>query len=74
MSSETKQRHQRNQRDGLVGLADGPSVKKLPDFGQTSPVVVEARRQAIAETADASSMTVRFIIWRPKEILAPRGH
>lgn len=71
-ASGIKQRRQRYQRDGLVGLADGRSAKKLPDFGQISPLVVEAMRQAIAETADASSRTVRFIIWRTKEILASR--
>ncbi|WP_255293173.1 Mu transposase C-terminal domain-containing protein [Streptomyces niveus] len=70
--SGIKQRRQRYQRDGLVGLADGRSAKKLPDFGQISPLVVEAMRQAIAETADAPSRTVRFIIWRTKEILASR--
>ncbi|CAM5477090.1 DDE-type integrase/transposase/recombinase OS=Streptomyces tendae OX=1932 GN=GUR47_25440 PE=4 SV=1 [Streptomyces tendae] len=69
-ASGIKQRRQRYQRDGLVGMADGRSAKKLPDFGQISPVVVQAMRQAIAETADASSRTVRFTIWRTKEILA----
>ncbi|CAM5464331.1 hypothetical protein SMICM304S_00350 [Streptomyces microflavus] len=71
-ASGVKQRRQRYQRDGLVGLADGRSAKKLPDFGQISPLVVEAMRQAIAETTDASSRTVRFTIWRTKEILASR--
>ncbi|MEV5451757.1 Mu transposase C-terminal domain-containing protein [Streptomyces sp. NPDC052535] len=71
-ASGIKQRRQRYQRDGLIGLADGRSAKKLPDFGQISPLVVEAMRQAIAETTDASSRTVRFIIWRTKEILASR--
>lgn len=71
-ASGIKQRRQRYQRDGLVGLADGRSAKKLPDFGQISPWVVEAMRQAIAETTDASSRTVRFTIWRTKEILASR--
>ncbi|WP_235192817.1 hypothetical protein [Streptomyces viridochromogenes] len=71
-ASGIKQRRQRYQRDGLVGLADGRSAKKLPNFGQISPAVVEAMRQAIAETADASSKTIRFTIWRTKQILASR--
>ncbi|MFI2315603.1 hypothetical protein ACH5AP_22645 [Streptomyces anulatus] len=71
-ASGVKQRRQRCQRDGLIGLADGRSAKKLPDFGQISPLVVEAMRQAITEMTDASSRTVRFTIWRTKEILASR--
>ncbi|MEU4176423.1 Mu transposase C-terminal domain-containing protein [Streptomyces sp. NPDC026589] len=71
-ASGIKQRRQRYHRDGLVGLADGRSAKKLPDFGHIPPVVVEAMRQAIAETADASSRTIRFTIWRTKQILASR--
>ncbi|MFF7006453.1 hypothetical protein ACFY9Y_08035 [Streptomyces fimicarius] len=69
-ASGIKQRRQRYQRDGLIGLADGRSAKRLPDFSQISPLVVEAMKQAFAETADASSRTHRFIIWRTKEVLA----
>ncbi|WP_329160600.1 Mu transposase C-terminal domain-containing protein [Streptomyces anulatus] len=71
-ASGIKQRRQRYHRDGLVGLADGRSAKKLPDFGQIPRAVVEAMRQAIAETANASSRTIRFTIWRTEQILASR--
>lgn len=71
-ASGIKQRRQRYHRDGLVGLADGRSAKQLPSFGRIAPAVVEAMRQAIAETADASSRTIRFTIWRTKQILASR--
>lgn len=62
-ASGVKQRRQRYRRDGLV---DRRSAKQLPPFGQIAPVVVDAMRQAIAETTDASSRTVRFIIWRTR--------
>ncbi|WP_434097894.1 hypothetical protein [Streptomyces mirabilis] len=71
-ASGIKQRRQRYQRDGLVGLADGRSAKQMPAFGQVDPAVVEAMRQAIAETADASSRTIGFVVWRTKQILAGR--
>jgi putative transposase len=41
-------------------------------FGQVDPVVVEAMRQAIAETADASSRTIGFTLWRTQQILSDR--
>lgn len=71
-ASGLKQRRQRYQRDGLVGLADGRSAKQMQAFGQVDPAVVEAMRQAIAETADASSRTIGFIVWRTKQILSDR--
>ncbi|WP_314177769.1 hypothetical protein [Streptomyces winkii] len=71
-ASGIKQRRQRYQRDGLVGLADGRSAKQMPTFGQVDPAVVEAMRQAIGETADASSRTIGFIIWRTRQVLADR--
>ncbi|GAA2429803.1 hypothetical protein GCM10010433_32590 [Streptomyces pulveraceus] len=52
-TSRIKQRRQRYQRDGLVGLADGRSAKQMPAFGQVDGAVVEAMRRAIIETADA---------------------
>ncbi|MGY5130004.1 hypothetical protein [Streptomyces nigrescens] len=66
-ASGLKQRRHRYRRDGLVGLADGRTAKQLPPFGRIAPAVVEAMRQAIAETADASSRTIGFIIWRTKQ-------
>ncbi|WKX73732.1 hypothetical protein [Streptomyces sp. XD-27] len=69
-ASGVKQRRHRYRRDGLVGLADGRSAKQLPPFGRIAPAVVEAMRQAIDETADASSRTIGFIIWRTKQIVA----
>lgn len=69
-ASGIKQRRQRYQRDGLIGLADGRSAKQMPPFGTVDAVVVEAMRQAIGETAEDSSKTIGFIVWRAKEILA----
>lgn len=71
-ASGIKQRRQRYQRDGLVGLADGRSAKKMPAFGRVAPAVVEAMQQAIAETADESSRTIGFVVWRTKQLLASR--
>ncbi|GGM12304.1 hypothetical protein GCM10010129_65400 [Streptomyces fumigatiscleroticus] len=71
-ASGIKQRRQRYQRDGLVGLADGRSAKQMPAFGKVDAAVVEAMRQAVDETAESSSKTIGFIVWRTKEILAGR--
>ncbi|MFD9495150.1 Mu transposase C-terminal domain-containing protein [Streptomyces sp. NPDC102256] len=71
-ASGIKQRRQRYQRDGLVGLADGRSAKQMPSFGRVAPAVVEAIREAIEETAEASSKTVGFVVWRATEILNAR--
>jgi hypothetical protein len=59
-------------RDGLVGLADGRSAKQMQAFGQVDPAVVEAMRQAVAETADASSRTIGFTVWRTQQNLSDR--
>lgn len=71
-ASGIKQRRQRYQRDGLVGLADGRSAKQMPAFGRVAPAVVEAMREAIEETAEASSKTIGFVVWRATEILNAR--
>ncbi|WP_251051308.1 helix-turn-helix domain-containing protein [Streptomyces sp. ISL-86] len=71
-ASGIKQRRQRYQRDGLVGLADGRSAKRMPAFGRVAPAVTEAMQQAIAETAEASSKTIGFVVWRATQILAAR--
>ncbi|WP_329024368.1 Mu transposase C-terminal domain-containing protein [Streptomyces sp. NBC_00690] len=72
-ASGIKQRRQRYQRDGLIGLADGRSAKQMPAFGKVDPAVVEAMRQAIGETGEDSSKTIGFVVWRAKEILADRA-
>ncbi|MFF2897359.1 integrase [Streptomyces sp. NPDC057966] len=71
-ASGIKQRRQRYQRDGLLGLADGRSAKQMSAFGKVDPAVVEAMREAIEETGEDSSKTIGFIVWRAKEILAGR--
>ncbi|MFF4261807.1 hypothetical protein [Streptomyces virginiae] len=71
-ASGIKQRRQRYQREGVLGLADGRSAKRMPAFGKVDPVVVEAMQQAIGESADASSRTIGFTVWRTKQILASR--
>nr|WP_211244127.1 Mu transposase C-terminal domain-containing protein [Actinospica robiniae] len=72
-ASGIKQRRQRYQREGLIGLVDGRSAKQMPVYGRSDPVVVEAMRQAIAESADASSKTIGFTVWRARQILAERA-
>ncbi|WP_406422668.1 transposase family protein [Streptomyces sp. NBC_00842] len=71
-ASGVKQRRQRYQRDGPVGLADGRSAKQMPSFGRVAPAVVEAMREAIEETAEASSKTIGFVVWRATQILNAR--
>ncbi|MGW2482471.1 hypothetical protein ACWCWQ_21910 [Streptomyces sp. NPDC001571] len=71
-ASWIKQRRQRYQRDGVVGLADGRSAKQMPVFGKVDAAAVEAMQQAIDETAEDSSKTIGFLVWRTKEILADR--
>ncbi|MFD1274479.1 Mu transposase C-terminal domain-containing protein [Streptomyces kaempferi] len=71
-ASGIKQRRQRYQRDGLLGLADGRSAKQMSAFGKVDPAVVEAMREAIEETGEDSSKTIGFIVWRAMEILAGR--
>ncbi|GGV57309.1 hypothetical protein [Streptomyces spectabilis] len=69
-ASGVKRLRQCYQRDGLLGLVDGRSAKRLPPFGRIPPEVVEAMRQAIAESVNASSKTIGFVVWRTKQIVA----
>ncbi|MFF8593058.1 hypothetical protein ACF061_16825 [Streptomyces sp. NPDC015220] len=62
----------RYQWDELVGPAAGRSAKQMQAFGQVAPGVVEAMRQAVAETADASSRTIGLTPWRTRQILSDR--
>ncbi|MGW3660580.1 Mu transposase C-terminal domain-containing protein [Streptomyces sp. NPDC005151] len=44
----------------------------MPSFGRVAPAVVEAMREAIEETAEASSKTIGFVVWRATQILNAR--
>jgi hypothetical protein len=55
--------------DGVMGLADLRSARKMPQFGSVDPAVVDAMRQAIKEGVDASTRTGSYLIWRTREIL-----
>ena len=72
-ASTVKHRRQRYEAAGLAGLADHRAAKRRTPAGRVDPVVVAAMEAAIAEAADDSSRTVKFIIWRTGEILARDG-
>jgi putative transposase len=72
-ASTVKHRRQRWEAFGLAGLADRRVARRSAPFGRADPRVVAAMRQAIAETAEDSSKTARFVIWRAREILQAGG-
>ena len=65
-----KRRRQRWEAGGLPALADQRLVRPSAPFGRADPAVVEAICEAIAEAADSSSRTAKFIIWRAGQLLA----
>ncbi len=69
-ASTLKHRRQRWEAIGLAGLVDRRAVTRAVPFGRADPQVVAAMRQAIAETAQESSKTAAFVIWRTGQILA----
>lgn len=68
-ASTLKHHRQRWEAYGLAGLVDRRVAKRKSAFGRVDPRVVDAMRQAIAETVDESSKTASFVIWRTGEIL-----
>jgi hypothetical protein len=72
-ASTVKHRRQRWEAFGLAGLADRRVARRSAPFGRADPRVAAAMRQAIAETAEDSSRTARFVIWRAGEILQDGG-
>jgi transposase InsO family protein len=73
-ASTVKHRRQRWEAYGLPGLADRRLSRRRRPAGRTDERVVAAMREAIGETADASSRTTGFTIWRTKEILGEAGY
>ena len=65
-----KRRRQRWEAGGLRALADQRLARPSPPFGRADPAVVDAMGTAIAEAADSSSRTAKFIIWRAGQLLA----
>jgi transposase InsO family protein len=72
--STVKHRRQRWEAHGLPGLVDRRLARRMRPAGRADDQVVAAMRQAIAETARASSRTAGFVIWRTREILAGAGY
>ncbi|HUY51170.1 MAG TPA: Mu transposase C-terminal domain-containing protein [Streptosporangiaceae bacterium] len=73
-ASTVKHRRQRWEAYGLPGLADRRLARRKRPAGRADDRVVAAMRQAIGETARASSRTAGFVIWRTREILAGAGY
>ena len=73
-ASTVKHRRQRWEAYGLPGLADRRLARRKRPAGRADDRVVAAMRQAIGETAGASSRTVGFVIWRARGILGEGGY
>jgi transposase InsO family protein len=73
-ASTVKHRRQRWEAHGLAGLVDHRVARRMRPAGRVDERVVTAMRQVIGETADASSRTAGFVIWRTREILAAGGY
>ena len=73
-ASTVKHRRQRWEAHGLPGLVDRRLARRMRPAGRADEQVVAAMRQAISETARASSRTAGFVIWRAREILAGAGY
>lgn len=67
-----KHYRQRYQAAGLRGLIDGRIDKRMPPFGRTDPRVVDAMREAIAQSVGASTHTIGFVCWRTGVLLEER--
>ena len=64
-ASTVKHRRQRWEAHGLPGLADRRLARRMRPAGRADERVVAAMRQAISETARASSRTAGFVIAAP---------
>jgi transposase InsO family protein len=73
-ASTVKHRRQRWEAHGLPGLVDRRLARRMRPAGRADERVVAAMRQAISETARASSRTAGFVIWRAREVLAEAGY
>jgi transposase InsO family protein len=73
-ASTIKHRRQRWEAHGLPGLVDRRLARRMRPAGRVDGRVVAAMRQAISETAGASSRTAGFVIWRAREILVETSY
>lgn len=55
---------------GLLGLVDRRAMRPSTASGRVDPRVVDAMREAIGQTKDASTRTAGFVLWRTALIIA----
>lgn len=65
-----KDRRQRYEARGLLGLVDHRAMRPNTTTGRVDPRVVEAMRAAIGGAENASTRTGGFVLWRTEQILA----
>lgn len=68
-ASGLRKKRLRYEQQGIVGLADGRAAKRMPAFGRVEQAVIEAMRQALAETVQDSTKTIGYTLWRTRQIL-----
>ncbi|MHA6756978.1 Mu transposase C-terminal domain-containing protein [Streptacidiphilus sp. PAMC 29251] len=68
--SRVKRQRQRYEAGGVRALVDRRLTKPASPAGRVDERVVAAMREAIAETAEASSRTAGHALWRTEQILA----
>lgn len=64
-----KDRRQRYEAQGLLGLVDRRAMRPHTTTGRVDPRVVEAMRQAIDAAKDTSTRTAGFVLWHTGQIL-----
>lgn len=65
-----KDRRQRYEARGLLGLVDHRAMRPSTNTGRVDPRVAEAMREAITAGEGASTRTAGFVLWRTGQILA----
>lgn len=64
-----RDRRQRYQTDGLLGLVDRRAMRPVSASGRVDDQVVTAMRTAIAEASDTSTRTAGFVLWWTRQLL-----
>lgn len=64
-----RDRRQRYQTDGLLGLVDRRAMRPTSTSGRVETQVVTAMRTAIEEASDTSTRTAGFVLWRTRQLL-----
>lgn len=64
-----RDRRQRYQTEGLLGLVDRRAMRPTSTSGRVETQVVTAMRTAIAEASDTSTRTAGFVLWRTRQLL-----